>query len=115
MKEDFRINSSVIVDGTEVKTFKHGIVSCNIIEVEVGTTGHMGGDAKYGARTYFKIENIASTDMQCRVNGNSIDNVNLVELSFGGDCELDTFCEALRIGYEVLRKDVGNLDLPTIL
>lgn len=37
-KEEFIPNGSVIVDGIEIKTHKRSITSCNIIEVEVGTT-----------------------------------------------------------------------------
>ena len=119
-KEKFTPNSSVVVDGTRIKTFKKEIVSCNIIEVETGTTGHMGGDSGHGGRTYFKIQDLSSTDMRCHVKGFDysefrhvdldIKNVGLIELSFGGDTELDTFCEALRVGYEVLAKDAGDVD-----
>ena len=63
-KEELTPNSSVVVDGIEIKTYKREITSCNIIEVEVGTTGHMGGDAGHGGRTYLKIRNLSSTDMR---------------------------------------------------
>ena len=113
-KEDFTPNGSVVVDGTEISTYKCEVTSCNIIEVEVGTTGPMGGDTGHGGRTYFKIGDIASTDMRCRLFNNGkeyeFDNVGQVELMFGGDTELDTFCEALRIGYEVLARDAGSID-----
>lgn len=38
--------------------------SCNILEVEAGTTGYRGGDTGHGGRTYFRIQNAASTDME---------------------------------------------------
>ena len=105
-KEDFTPNSSVIVDGTHINTFKKEIVSANILEVEVGTTGYMGGDTGHGGRTFFRIKDLASTDMRraFRDNGKYVNSryLNDLELTFGGDCELDTFCEALRIGYNVL-------------
>lgn len=105
-KEDFTPNSSVIVDGTHIDTFKKEIVSANILEVEVGTTGYMGGDTGHGGRTFFRIKDLASTDMRLafRDNGKYFKSryLNDLELTFGGDCELDTFCEALRIGYNVL-------------
>jgi hypothetical protein len=105
-KEDFTANSSVIVDGTHIDTFKKEIVSANILEVEVGTTGYMGGDTGHGGRTFFRIKDLASTDMRLafRDNGKYYKSryLNDLELIFGGDCELDTFCEALRIGYNVL-------------
>ena len=105
-KEDFTPNSSVIVDGTHIDTYKKEIVSANILEVEVGTTGYMGGDTGHGGRTFFRIKDLASTDMRLafRDNGKYFKSryLNDLELTFGGDCELDTFCEALRIGYNVL-------------
>ena len=105
-KEDFTPNSSVIVDGTHINTFMKEIVSANILEVEVGTTGYMGGDTGHGGRTFFRIKDLASTDMRLafRDNGKYFNSryLNDLELTFGGDCELDTFCEALRIGYNVL-------------
>lgn len=113
-KEDFTPNSSVIVDGTHIDTFKKEIVSANIIEVEVGTTGYMGGDTGHGGRTFFRIKDLASTDMRLafRDNGKYFKSryLNDLELTFGGDCELDTFCEALRIGYNVLsQRSTGAL------
>ena len=108
-KEDFTPNGSVMVDGTHVNTYTRQIVSANILEVEVGTPGHMGGDTGHGGRTYFRISDKASTDMRCNVVSegeiHQFDNTcgaNQIEVVFGGDCELDTFCEALRIGYNVL-------------
>lgn len=119
-KDEFKPNGSIVVDGIEIKTHHQEIVSCNIIEVEVGTTGHMGGDTGHGGRTYFKIHDSSCTDMRCHVKGYSkdegryvdveIDDASLIELMFGGDTELDTFCEALRIGYDVLSRDAGGLD-----
>lgn len=106
-------NSSVLINNIKVDTYKEEIVNCNILEVEVGTTGHKGGDTGHGGRTYFKLSNLASTDMRCSIIGYtpnkgrtniSVDEVDDIELSFGGDSELDTFCKALQIGYEVLSK-----------
>ena len=104
-KEDFTPNGSVVIDGTHVKTYKKEIVSANILEVEVGTTGHMGGDSGHGGRTFFSI-NGSNTDMRLSFceNGqySKPRDIDDFILTFGGDCELDTFCEALRIGYNVL-------------
>lgn len=109
-KEDFSPNSSVLVDGIRVESFKEELESANILGVEAGTTGHMGGDTGHGGRTYFRISDLASTDMRCKVKGYfnnkyaelETNDASYIEISFGGDTELDTFCEALRIGYEVL-------------
>ena len=105
-KEDFTPNASVVIDGTHVKTYKREIVSANMLEVEVGTTGRMGGDSGHGGRTFFRIKNNGSTDMRLSFceNGQNFKSRDIDDfvLTFGGDCELDTFCEALRIGYNVL-------------
>lgn len=113
-KEDFTMNSSVTIDGITIPTHKEEITSCNIIEVEVGTTGHMGGDAGNGGRTYFKIKNLASTYMQPKAYSDNFGH-SWVEVALGGDTELDTFCEALRVGYEVLSRYASGVDdcMPT--
>ena len=119
-KEEFTPNGSVVVDGIEIKTYGQVITSCNELGVEVGTTGLMGGDTGHGGRTYFKVYDSTDTDMRCHVKGYSrdegrymdveIDNAKFVELMFGGDTELSTFCEALRIGYEVLSREAGSIE-----
>ena len=107
-KEDFTPNSSATIDGKSIETYKTCLENFNIIEVEAGTTGPMGGDSGHGCRTYFRIEDLASTDMRCRVHSDDgtyeFDHIERIELMFGGDSELDTFREALRIGYEVLKQ-----------
>ena len=92
----------VRVDGVTVKTYKKEIDSANIIEVEVGSTGYMGGDSGHGGRTYMRIKDLGGTDMSCRLSGTSCGTTGQVELMFGGDCELDTFIEALRFSIDVL-------------
>jgi hypothetical protein len=119
-KETLSPNGSVVIDGIQLDSYKTEIVSCNILEVEVGTTGHMGGDTGHGGRTYFRISDLASTDMRCKVSGYSyeekdylyteIEDASSIEISFGGDCELDTFCEALRIGYDVLKQHASSIE-----
>jgi len=49
-----------------IKTYCGEEVSANILEVEAGTTGYKGGDSGNGCRAYFRIENLASSDL--RVN-----------------------------------------------
>ncbi len=36
-------NSRILKDGTEITTYSRDVVSCNILEVEAGTTGYCGG------------------------------------------------------------------------
>lgn len=94
---------TIQVDGVKVETISAEIVSANIIEVEVGTTGHCGGDTGHGGRTYFRIKDLASTDMNAKITGESCGNAGEVEISFGGDCELDTFIQALEFALTVLK------------
>ena len=54
----------VLPDGTEITTYTRDVVSANILEVEAGTTGFMGGDTGHGGRTYFRIQDEGSTDMK---------------------------------------------------
>ena len=56
-KEVFTPNSSVNIEGTKVATYKTTVESLNYLGVEVGTTGHMGGDSGHGGRTFFKLSN----------------------------------------------------------
>ena len=54
----------MLPDGTEITTYTRDVVSANILEVEAGTTGFMGGDTGHGGRTYFRIQDEGSTDMK---------------------------------------------------
>lgn len=60
-------NHRRLKDGTEITTYSREVVSCNILEIEAGTTGYMGGDTGHGERTYFSIKDAACTDMDVRV------------------------------------------------
>lgn len=97
------------VDGIIIPTVKKELVDCNIIEVECGTTGCRGGDSGHGGRTYFRIEDCASTDMRLRYkdSGEWIDvrYPNKIEIVFGGDSELCTFAQALKFAYDQLKED----------
>ncbi|MBO4551481.1 MAG: hypothetical protein J5733_12185 [Bacteroidaceae bacterium] len=117
---DDAVKGQLVIDGSKVETFKKEIVSCNILTVEVGTTGHMGGDSGHGGRTYLRIADEASTDMRCRVIANGklheFDNTcqtNQIEIVLGGDCELDTFAEALRFAADVLKRDAMPIYEPS--
>lgn len=52
---EIKQNRRRLKDGTEITTYTRDVVSCSILEVEVGTTGFMGGDTGHGGRTYFAI------------------------------------------------------------
>lgn len=72
------------------------INSANILQVKVATNGLQGGDSGHGSRTYFSLEDLASTDMDIRASGRK------VEIMLGGDTELQTFIEALRWAADTL-------------
>lgn len=95
------------IDGILVPTKSKEFVDCNIIECEVGTTGHQGGDSGHGGRTYFKLQDLASTDIRVRVNNDEwieLMSEGPIEIAFGGDCELDTFIDALEFAVETLKE-----------
>lgn len=105
-------HGEVEVDGIKIQTRKKSIEDCNMLSVEVGTTGPQGGDTGHGGRTYFRISNDGGTDMRCIVVttkgkryefDNAVD-VDQIEIMFGGDSELDTFISALDFASEKLRE-----------
>lgn len=85
------------VDGKSITTWERDVVSCNILEVEAGTNGYQGGDTGHGCRAYLRIKDQGCTDMRCTVKRNSYDDrANEIEITLGGDTELETMKEALR-------------------
>ena len=89
--------------GIEIPCYKREVVSANILEVEAGTNGYKGGDTGHGSRTYLRIEDLGSTDIQAYATKDGF----AVEL--GGDCELSTFIEALKFAVNVLEDQaLGN-------
>jgi hypothetical protein len=89
------------IGGIEVSTYKREIVSTNIIEVEAGTNGYQGGDSGHGSRTYFRIKDLASTDMDIHVTRDRF-SCEGFEVTLGGDCELETIITALKFITKVL-------------
>ena len=101
----FEIKESqrVLPDGTEITTYSREITSANILEIEAGTTGYMGGDSGHGGRTYFRIEDTGGTDIQVHPIGRYADEG--FEVILGGDCELETMIRALRFIAKVLEEE----------
>lgn len=97
-------NSRILKDGTEISTYTREVVSCNILEVEAGTTGYRGGDTGHGGRTYFRIKDAACTDMEVKpiVSKWGCDGF---EVTLGGDCELETMIRALKFIVKVLEDE----------
>ena len=86
-------------------TYSREIINCNILKVEAGTTGLMGGDTGHGGRTYFRIEDAASTDIHIApvVRDKCVTGF---EVSLGGDTELITIIEALKFITQVLEEGI---------
>lgn len=85
---------------TKIKEF----TSANILKVEVGTTGYMGGDSGHGGRTYFSLTDEASTDIGIVVDGKEeYEHVDKLEIVLGGDTELATFIQALEFAVKELK------------
>lgn len=74
--------------------YRTEIVSANILEVKVGTTGFCGGDSGHGGQTYFSIKDLGSTDITVNTTKDSI-GCKGFEVILGGDCELATLINAL--------------------
>ena len=82
------------------------INSCNILEVTVGTNCPCGSDSGHGGRTFFKLKDLAGTDMRVRVAGVEYRNES-VEIIFGGGSEFGTFMEAMEFAIETLKRQSG--------
>ena len=105
---EIRENRRRLKDGTEITTYSRDIYSCNILEVEAGSTGYMGGDTGHGGRTYFRIEDAASTDMEVRSYVNKYGCPGF-EVVLGGDCELETTIRALKFITKVLEEEAAEV------
>lgn len=92
------------VDGTNITTFSREIFNANVLEVEAGTNGYQGGDSGHGSRTYFRIENAGGTDIEARLIGPY--GTDGIEISLGGDSELETIITALKFITKVLEDGV---------
>ena len=99
---EIKETSRILKDGTELTTYTRDVVSANILEVEAGTTGYHGG------RTYFRIEDAASTDMEVRSYVNKYGCPGF-EVVLGGDCELETTIRALKFITKVLEEEAAEV------
>lgn len=102
-------NSKILRDGTKITTYSRDVVSCNILEVEAGTTGYCGGDTGHGGRTYFSIKDAACTDMDVRVMRDRFGDCTGFEVCLGGDCELETMIRALKFITKVLEEEAKEV------
>ncbi len=91
-------------DGKEISTYTREVISANLLEVEAGTTGYMGGDTGHGGRTYFRIEDSGGTDMNVHTYTDKYGSTGF-EVFLGGDCELETIIRALKFITKVLEDE----------
>ena len=101
---EIKENDRILPDGTEITTYTRDVISCNLLEVEAGTTGYMGGDTGHGGRSYFRIKDNGGTDMEVNT---SVDRYGCrsLEVVLGGDCELETMIRALKFITKVLEDE----------
>lgn len=94
----------------EVQEFDQGVCS---LRVEVGTTGRKGGDSGHGCRTVLRLIDTGSTDMRGGIKGHYAgkstvnaggDNLERIEIAFGGDAELTNFFDALMFAMNTIAK-----------
>ena len=104
---EIKENRRVLPDGTEITTYSRDVISANILEVEAGITGYKGGDTGHGGRTYFRIADAASTDIQVHPLGRYADEG--FEVILGGDCELETMIRALKFITQVLEEEAEEV------
>lgn len=101
---EIKENDRILPDGTEITTYTRDVISCNLLEVEAGTTGYMGGDTGHGGRSYFRIKDNGGTDMEVNTSVDRYGCRNL-EVFLGGDCELETMIRALKFITKVLEDE----------
>lgn len=97
----------VIIDKIDVPVEVQEIEDICSLRIEVGTTGTKGGDSGHGCRTVFRLVDLGSTDMRGGIKGHYAgkstvnaggDNLERIEIAFGGDQELKNFIKALNFG-----------------
>ena len=101
-------NRRKLQDGTQITTYTRDVVSANILEVEAGTTGYMGGDTSHGGRTYFRIKDEGGTDIDIKPFMDRYGREGF-EVTLGGDCELETMIRALKFITRVLEDESGEV------
>jgi len=90
------------VNGVDVETWEREIIDANILSIEAGTTGYQGGDTGHGGRTFIRISDEGSTDIDARVITDRYGGTRSIEIALGGDAELSTIIEAFKFITKVL-------------
>jgi len=89
-----------------MKTIEKIIEKANILKVVAGTNGFKGGDTGHGSETKIILEDLGSTDISFKVQGNG----RKLTIDLGGDSELESIIEALEAAAKVLRVQSGYTD-----
>ena len=100
VKKGSRVVGRKIVD-----TWRREIVDANILSVEAGTNGFRGGDS--GCCTYVRISDMGGTTMHPRIIDEGFGGAPTIEITLGGDSELETFITALKFIIKVLDREKG--------
>ena len=102
-----------LIDKNEVPTYQTTIHGVCVLEVEAGTNGKKGGDSSHGSRTYLRLTDLASTDIEARVIESDDENNhgNGLEITLGGDGELTAFINALDYASTVLKAQKENREV----
>ncbi|MGC9451672.1 MAG: hypothetical protein ACP5I4_09510 [Oceanipulchritudo sp.] len=91
----------------KITTYSKTFDSNNILKVTAGTNVPQGGDTGHGGRTLLRLSNEGFTDWTIRIDGEEYPGPGEIELVLGGDCEGDSFAEALEFAGRVLRGQIG--------
>lgn len=100
---------TVIVDRSAIETVTEEFNSANILMATIGTNCPRGGDSGHGGRTVFILHDLGGTDLRCSIDDNGQpERVTKIEIVLGGDCECDTFADALEFAARTLRASIGK-------
>jgi hypothetical protein len=94
----------MMINGEEVEVKGEEILHHNTLGVEVGTNCPKGGDTGHGSRTYLKIEDLGSTDIEVNLIRDDFRETKGFELFLGGDAEYYTLIQALEFAVDELKK-----------
>ena len=91
-----------------INTASKLIGGINQLHVEAGTNGPKGGDSGHGCRTFIRIAEAGGTDWGVTVEGGQeedgvFDSPSAIEITLGGDSELDTMIRALEFVLAALK------------
>lgn len=117
MFDDVKDKFEKVISGVSIP-----VTSTNngFFEVTVGTNGPKGGDTGHGGRTYFSIEDYpGDMDICCELigeeytYGDDFYNEDVVkrkgvQISLGGDIELESFIESLEFAVAELKKSLND-------